>query len=95
MRWWESPFDFTLIEWVSLALSAWQMLSSWICVMCRLVSLSIVVPMPDDSGCDEGVCHEVREKNESADGRNRVVILVSLAIIERPERVLPSSANLL
>ena len=59
------------------------------------MSLSIVVPVPDDSGCDEGVCHEVREKNESANGRNRVVVLVGLAIIERPESVLPSSANLL
>ena len=63
--------------------------------MCRLVSLSIVVPVPDDSSCDEGVRYKVCEKNEGADGRNRVVILVGFAVIERPERVLPSSANLL
>ena len=63
--------------------------------MCRLVSLSIVVPMPDDSGCNKGVRYKVSEKNEGADDRNRVVILVGLAVIERPERVLPSSANLL
>ena len=63
--------------------------------MCRLVSLSIVVPMPDDSGCDEGVCYEVSEKNEGADGRNCVVVLVSLAVIERPERILPSPSRFL